>query len=336
VNNTDYLLVARHAASIALLPLNPPVVRVAADVKSPQTPPVINSTDANAIRMAAKYGWGSPTPWFDISKWVFSGANESVPLTGIVLSDGAVVRDIRGLCAGDVNGSYIPPSGNKQAVASVVLLPEGEVAMGKEVIIPIRTTTDLETGAITLFLNYDAGIVEITGVSMPSREDEEPYFIASNNILHLGWASIVPIQVPAGSIVMAIHARVKSVTADKITFTLNNSHENEIADAQGFVISPARLTIAEAVPGGKTDAMVTVYPNPAKNLVNIGFMMKNDGTFKAELFDMQGVRITGTESPKQTGTYLDVLNVNQVRDGVYMLRVTCGDEATTRKIVIQK
>ena len=73
VNNTDYLLVARHIAGTQFLPVNPPVVQVTASTKLPH--PTINSADALAIRQAAKF----PTTgysYFDIPKWVFSGMDE--------------------------------------------------------------------------------------------------------------------------------------------------------------------------------------------------------------------------------------------------------------------
>ncbi|MEI6436459.1 MAG: right-handed parallel beta-helix repeat-containing protein, partial [Bacteroidota bacterium] len=116
VNNTDYLLALRHATTGPLLPANPPVVRVSGDVKTPKTPPVITTVDADAIRMSAKYGWGSPKPYFDIPKWVFSGLNPETRIDSIVLACNNLTRDIMGLCAGDVNGSYLPPTGNKTAV----------------------------------------------------------------------------------------------------------------------------------------------------------------------------------------------------------------------------
>jgi hypothetical protein len=106
VNNTDYLLALRHATTGPLLPENPPVVRVSGDVKAPKTPPLITIVDADAIRMAAKYGWGTPKPWFDIPKWVFSGLTAATRIDSIVLVCSNLTREIRGLCASDVNGSF--------------------------------------------------------------------------------------------------------------------------------------------------------------------------------------------------------------------------------------
>ncbi|MEI6435453.1 MAG: hypothetical protein WCP32_11455 [Bacteroidota bacterium] len=75
----------------------------------PQTPPVIATADADAIRMATKYGMGSLTPYFDIPKWIFSGLTNEISLTDIPLNCPAVTRDIRGLYAGDINGSCRQP-----------------------------------------------------------------------------------------------------------------------------------------------------------------------------------------------------------------------------------
>jgi hypothetical protein len=211
VNNTDYLLALRHATTGPLLAANPPVVRISGDVKAPQTPPVITTVDAEAIRMAAKYGWGNP-PYFQILKWVFSGVTTETPIDNIAVNCVNVTRDIRGLCAGDVNGSYLPPNGHKIAEPSLELVNRGTLPITPEITFPIRADRDMELGAITLKLNYDTALIEITGVEMPDNGGEEPYFVLrrSSFVLEIGWMSLNPINVVDGQTVLMIHAKVKS------------------------------------------------------------------------------------------------------------------------------
>jgi hypothetical protein len=177
VNNTDYMLALRHATVGPPLKENPPVVRVSGDVKSPKTPPEITTVDAEAIRFAAKYGWGPVNkPYFDIPKWVFSGVNADTRIDSIVMTCGNLIRDIRGLCAGDVNGSYLPPNGYKMAEPSLELVNCGTLPITPEITFPVRVERDMELGAITLMLDYDPALIEITGVTMPEDGGVEPWF----------------------------------------------------------------------------------------------------------------------------------------------------------------
>jgi hypothetical protein len=186
VNNTDYLLAMRHATTGPLLPENPPVARISGDVKLPKTPPEITVVDADAIRMAAKFGWGSPKPYFDIPKWVFSGVTLETPIDNIALNCANVTRDIRGLCAGDVNGTHLPLNGYKIAEPSLELVNRGTLPITSEITFPVRAERDMELGAITLMLDYDPEMIQITGVTMPENSGVEPWFAVQGSKFKVG------------------------------------------------------------------------------------------------------------------------------------------------------
>jgi hypothetical protein len=227
VNNTDALIVLNHINNVAPLAINPPVVRVTASVKAPH--PAINTIDYNAIRMAAKSP-GSGYTYFDIPKWVFSGTTTTTELTGITLNCSSITRDIRGLCAGDVNGAYVPVSGYKTADPGLALVNRGLLPVTDEIIFPVRAeethcraSLPKEIGAITLFLNYDPSNIAITGVEIPGHDGEQPSFETKDGVLYIGWVSTKPIRVEQEGTVLLIHARLTE--AFRIShFTFRDSH----------------------------------------------------------------------------------------------------------------
>jgi hypothetical protein len=352
VNNTDYLLALRHATTGPLLSENPPVVRVSGDVKSPKTPPVITTVDAEAIRYAAKYGWGTPKPWFDIPKWVFSGLNADTRIDSIVMTCGNLTRDIRGLCAGDVNGSYLPPNGYKVAEPSLELVNRGTMPITPEIIFPIRAERDMELGALTLMLDYDTTLFEITGVDMPDNGGEAPYFVLrrSSLVLEIGWMSLNPVNVATGQTVLLINTKVKKyerrTTNDEVRlqFTLNASPLSELADGDGNVLYDARLSVADAgfkVQGSRLEgeAGVVVYPNPAKEVLNVEYFLEKQTPVQIELLNMQGIFILKLPQIRQIqipGWGRERLDISGVLSGVYMLKVTIGDQVEVRKVIVNR
>ena len=355
VNNTDYLLVYRHATNFTYLSENPPVVRITADVKSPQTPPFITTADADAIRMAAKYGWGSPTPYFEIPKWVFSGLTAETSITEIPLNCSNVTRNIMGLCAGDVNGSYLPPTGNKTGVetqnfASLQLINRGTLPITPEITFPVRAVetqnfASLQIGAITLMLDFDPSLIEITGVTMPDKVNDAPYFFVKDKTLNIGWMSLNPLRVAGGETVLMIHARIpnsefrnpKSETP--IRFVLNENPLSELADGDGNVIYNAKLLIADAGNASleTRNNMVTVYPNPTSDILNIEYLMNQDGTFTAELVNLTGVVVVKTDRiTSKTGMNKATMNLRDLPNGAYMLKVTLEDQTEMRKVVVNR
>lgn len=73
---------------------------------------------------------------------------------------------------------------------------------------------------------------------------------------------------------------------------------------------------------------VKVYPNPAKNIINIELpnFIKN---FTVDITDMSGKSILKSGDKKE-------INVSGLENGVYLLTVKSGEFSATRKIVIKK
>lgn len=98
INSTDALLAVKHLVEIITLT---GIRYLAGDVNGGG---YINSTDALVI--TKRYTQLIPT--FSIGDWIFD--NPTITISGI----SAKVIDIKGLCVGDLNGSYIPPVCNVQ------------------------------------------------------------------------------------------------------------------------------------------------------------------------------------------------------------------------------
>ena len=354
VNNTDYLLALRHATTGPLLPENPPVVRISGDVKNPQPTPVITTADAETIRMAAKYGWGNP-PYFQIPKWVFSGLNPTARIDSIPMICENVTRDIRGLCAGDLNGTYLPMNGYKMAEPTIELVNRGTLPINREIIFPVRLAetqnfSHLQLGAITLMLDYDPAIITITGVEMPKNGGDLPYFLTQANVLHIGWASLNPIYLECNEPVMLIHATTSNLkfqvsndeygnNEQRIRFTLNDNPISELADGDGNSLVDVKLSIMDAGHFSPLTAndLVIVYPNPVKNLLNVEFVIANSSRCEIKLATMQGVVVSSTIiATAKAGLNKTSIDLSRLTNGAYMLRVQSGEMVRTVKVIVNK
>ncbi|UGS23597.1 S8 family serine peptidase [Flavobacterium channae] len=77
---------------------------------------------------------------------------------------------------------------------------------------------------------------------------------------------------------------------------------------------------------------LTVYPNPAKGIVNIDLAGAVTGDTTYELFDVQGRKVI----TKVSSNNIETLNVENLSDGIYMLSIQNGSAKTTKKVVINK
>lgn len=104
---------------------------------------------------------------------------------------------------------------------------------------------------------------------------------------------------------------------------------------QSFANQRYSLIVDEFVQfAGMTDnqlaTMLSVYPNPAKDMLNIRFDSSIDTSdCVITLYDMQGRQV------KLFDKYVETVNVSDLSSGVYMLNIATYGAKTTRKIVIE-
>jgi len=335
VNNTDYLLAVKYAGNNALMLAKPPITRVATDVVTALG--VVNILDANAIRAA----YGTPanvSSIFNVPKWVFAGDAASPALTGIVVNCGSVIQNIVGSCAGDVDASYTPPSGNKSIMATphVAVMNQGSIPVSKDIVIPVKAENNMTMGAISLILDFDVNNFEITSVTMPNQGLDAPYFVMNGNTVRIGWASLQPVSVLQGETVLNIHARTRGNASASLHFALNGDPLSEIADADANVIFDAALSIAD-MGGTVSNNMTSVYPNPATDVLNVEYVLDNAGSCLVELYNVQGALVnTSGKTYKDAGTYKEQFSTSDLPVGVYTVRIYTGSNVQNLKVVITK
>ncbi len=83
--------------------------------------------------------------------------------------------------------------------------------------------------------------------------------------------------------------------------------------------------------------IIHCYPNPATNQINIEINPAwQTDDFQIELFNQTGQRVKSVEISSGKSSSEISLDVGDVPPGLYLLRVTAGQSASTRKIIISK
>lgn len=92
-------------------------------------------------------------------------------------------------------------------------------------------------------------------------------------------------------------------------------------------VQPAVLDVKEQL-----FSNVAVYPNPTHGIINIQFSEIHPGETALDLYDIQGRKIIS----KNTQSLNEVLNIENLSEGVYMLSIENGNNKTVKKIVLNK
>jgi hypothetical protein len=117
----------------------------------------------------------------------------------------------------------------------------------------------------------------------------------------------------------------------------DGSYTVEVSDAHGCESVSAPFTVTTAgINDAATLAGVSVYPNPAENILFVDFKgITTDGKMIIRLFDMNGRILQETEATPVAGEKLS-LDMSQVQDGIYLLQINQNDANAYRKIIVSR
>ena len=104
----------------------------------------------------------------------------------------------------------------------------------------------------------------------------------------------------------------------------------------GGVVTDFAIEICSLTPSLSSSDNVfnslSVFPNPAKGILNIDLAGSVSGDTIFELFDIQGRKVIS----KVSSNNFETLNVENLSEGVYMLSIQNGTNKTTKKVLINK
>ncbi len=86
----------------------------------------------------------------------------------------------------------------------------------------------------------------------------------------------------------------------------------------------------------KAISQINVYPNPAKEMINIELDANSYSTVNIEIYNLIGEKVLELQPSVSEGDNLVSVLINNLLDGVYLLKVFKGSEVSCRKFIISK
>jgi hypothetical protein len=80
---------------------------------------------------------------------------------------------------------------------------------------------------------------------------------------------------------------------------------------------------------------LVVSPNPTSGLVNVNFTVNTSADLTLEVYDILGQQLYKQVNPAYIGTYSGQLNLGGYASGVYLLKITHGDNVTLVKVLLE-
>ncbi|MCX6269788.1 MAG: C10 family peptidase [Bacteroidetes bacterium] len=279
VNATDALKIMRHFVQYDTLA---GLKKITADLDGSG---YVNTVDA----LLAMRRYVGIVNLFSIGDWVFEHPSFSMPGAGVL------TVNFKGLCSGDVDGSYNPPV---KAVPGVEMIEKGELLVGspESVSIPLSIESPSQVGAISLILNYNTDYLNITSIKMKSSLGDLVYSLHEGEI-RIAWCSLLPLNLASGEPVLFLQARIKGhIPTSGITSWLEAAGESSLAAENARVLSGSRLVFPALIPFSsmRESLQSSLSPNPFFNNTTFSFNLAEPATINLIIRNMLGETVFST------------------------------------------
>jgi len=272
---------------------------------------------------------------FTVGDWIF----DNTPLA--VTSN--ITADFNGLVYGDANASYTPAAkGNistPQSTTTGEILTIGNVnatTLGT-ITIPVHATAIQNLGSFQFTISYDASKLAyvsdanwyngITGVTINSANPGKVSFV---------WAADAPVTI-ANNTLVELNFNAISEGSSTIAWT-DDQTSREFGDYNGNVLVPAYTDgNVDAITGINelNNSAMLVYPNPNNGNFTLNLSAVKDQVTNVKIMNMVG-GVVYQEKAAQNASFNQNINLSNLSEGVYTLRIQTNNGEIVKKMVIKK
>jgi len=298
----------------------------------------INNSTTLSIQdvLGTKYRILNPSYQFPAGNWRFYAegspftpltfeTNGSASLANPILDGNNYYPNIYARVVGDMDGDF-NPNPSKELIPIQV----GEALVvnnGEYFDMDIRVKDALKFAATSLTLQFDDTKLEVESLSslLPDHE-----YIIEGNQIRIVWTSLSSVNMDANDVLITLNMRtISPVTwTDQVIFHNSNSvFGDELAEMISgveIIAPPIENNLTGLIGFDEAKLSLSLYPNPAKDWVNVNYSLPASAEVKIILVDMMGVTVSELiENELMTGTYSFRFNTNYMNldMGVYSVRM---------------
>jgi SprB repeat/Dockerin type I domain/Secretion system C-terminal sorting domain len=309
VNATDALIVKKYAVGSAQLT---PLRTLAADVNLSSS---VNATDALTISKRT-VGLISSFPAGD---WI--NEKDSVKAEGV-----NTIHNLKGICTGDVNGSYLPPTRSNKQTISLIYGEKINAGSLQDFYIPVKATASIIAGAITLGITYPADLITVKSVS--SKAKGLVYNI-ENGMVKIAWADLIPVTFNKNDSIAVLRCSANTRSAAALSMGLLNG--GEFADFDARVMDRVVLSVPPIQLNGITGneltdlehfSLLQNYPNPFTRITSIEYVLPEAAEVSLKIYNLLGISISEIVHASQTaGKYTLKYDGSNLPAGIYIYEI---------------
>jgi len=254
-----------------------------------------------------------------------------------------VIYNFNGLCFGDVNSNYTPPTIKAEPLLSLETKGILEVMSNEDIVIPLSVNKDMDINAISLILNYPTQLFKFKKLELMAKHGVLQYK-EINGEIRISWYSTNSLEIKESEALL--YLSLSPITFDysklnKSIFAIQGI--SELADKNAKTIPSAKLVMPELVSVSELKGGFYLgqnYPNPYNDYTEIEYTLVESGKVNLEVFNTLGekIDIIINDEMHNAGSHKAKINASQLSPGMYYYRMNVesksGSTSKTRTMII--
>lgn len=340
-NSTDALAIQRTALNWSFPWWTPaPFVNSVGDVNASGN---LSSLDALKVKQRTVYLINS----FNAGDWAFWALDAAVNFINFnsntaryaYTHNGATTLDIKAMCYGDVNASFLP--GSSKSLLAVQSENVLDVIENNVFQLPVQLLSENEIGAMSIFLNYPDNILEVT-----SLKSDIPGLIyqIGDGWINVAWSDLTPLNIPYGGTLFTMECSAAEEVNNFGSLFMQSS-ETQFANVDCKVLDNVILNINKLNVKFKNEGSgfgdmyaISCFPNPVKETTNIAYTLPENGQVQITIMSLVGDQITRlVDGLQESGNYNLTFDPSEfgLTTGVYLCRMQVQGENSNFSEVVR-
>lgn len=130
--------------------------------------------------------------------------------------------------------------------------------------------------------------------------------------------------------------RIDIDTPETGEYTLTVSHKGTLVeDIQNFSLILTGSNVVLGVEDNNLSRSLRVFPNPSNGEFTISFDSKSSNDVKIDVYDLSGRAVYNNIFINTASQFRQSVNLGNMQSGIYVMRISEGDNMTSHKIVIE-
>jgi len=133
---------------------------------------------------------------------------------------------------------------------------------------------------------------------------------------------------------------------DAIIYAIGNAVNGNGSTSGDFVLTPVAMSVVEGTPPAPPEdptgikenmqgvSRILVFPNPASDITNISYSLKQTKTISVQLLDIKGTVVKELYNKEEgPGEHTQILNLQGIASGVYFIKTSANQQKVSQKLI---